>query len=52
MKLIGACSLRSLELEQRRRQAVKLREKGMSYKDIAEIVGVNRNKVSGWYQLW
>ena len=52
MKLKDARSLSPLELEERRKQAVKLRERGMKYSDISEIVGVNRNKVSEWYKLW
>jgi len=52
MKLKDARSLSPVELEERRKQAVKLRESGMNFKDIAEIVGVNRNKVSEWYKLW
>jgi len=52
MDLKDARSLSPLELEERRKQAVKLREKGMNYSDISEIVGVNRNKVSEWYKLW
>ena len=43
MELRDARSLTPSELEERRKQAVKLRKKGMSYTDIAEVVGVNRN---------
>jgi len=39
MKLKDARSLSPLELEERRKQAVKLRERGMKYSDISEIVG-------------
>jgi len=52
MKLRDARNLTSSELEERRKQAVKLRRKGMTYAEIADVVGVNRNKVSEWYKLW
>lgn len=52
MKLKDARCLTALELEERRKQAVKLRKKGMRFAEIADIVGVNRNKVSEWYKIW
>ena len=47
-----ARSISPKELEDRRKQAVKLRERRMNYQEISEIVGVNRNTVSDWYKLW
>jgi transposase len=52
MEMRDARSLSPKELEDRRKQAIKLREGGMKYSDITEIVGVNRNTVSDWYKLW
>lgn len=47
-----ARSLSPTELEERRKQAIKLRERGMKYSEITEIVGVNRNTISDWYKRW
>jgi transposase len=52
MELRDARSLTPSELEERRKQAVKLRKIGMKFADIADIVGVNRNKASEWYRKW
>ncbi len=38
--------------EQLRRQAIRLRKKGHRYVAIAEIVGVHRNTVSHWWQVY
>lgn len=52
MDLRDARTLSPEELYDRRKQAVKLHEKGMSRKDIAAIVGVHRNKAGEWIRLW
>jgi len=52
MEKRDARSLSPKELEERRKKAIKLRESGMKYSDITEIVGVNRNTVSDWYKRW
>jgi transposase len=36
--------------QQLRNQAIRLRKKGMTYRDIAEIVGVNYDTVGRWYR--
>ncbi len=38
--------------EQLRRQAIRLKKKGHRYVEIAEIVGVHRNTVSNWWQVY
>ena len=52
MKMRDARALSPKELEDRRKQAIKLRKTGMKYSDIGDIVGVNRNTVSKWCKLW
>ena len=52
MKLRDARSLSPDELEDRRKLAVKLREGGKTFAEVAAIVGVHRNAVSKWYSLW
>ena len=48
MKKDDARSLSPKTQEQLRRQAVRLKSKGKSFVEIAEIVGVHRNTVSRW----
>lgn len=38
--------------EQLRKQAIRLKRKGTSFVDIAEILGVHRNAVSGWWRIY
>ena len=38
--------------EQMRKQAIRLRKKGKTYVEIAEIVGVHRNTVSNWWKVY
>ncbi len=38
--------------DQLRKQAVRLRKTGMTYRRIAEIVGVNHNTVSRWWRMY
>jgi len=38
--------------EQIRKQAIRLRKKGESFVDIAELLGVHRNTVSGWWHRY
>ena len=52
MELQDARTLPAKQLEERRKQAVLLRQQGMKYADIGDIVGVNRNKVSEWVKMW
>ncbi|MDB4458310.1 winged helix-turn-helix domain-containing protein, partial [Akkermansiaceae bacterium] len=41
------------QLYERRKQAVALRKTGMSFLEIAQIVGVRRRDVGGrWYAMW
>ena len=52
MDLRDARTLNPAELEDRRKLAVKLRKKGKTYAEVAEIVGVHRNAVSKWCSMW
>jgi transposase len=47
-----ARTINSVELTERRIQAVKLYKKGLSRIEIGEIVGVHRNTVGEWLKLW
>lgn len=38
--------------EQLRKQAIRLKKKEMSFVDIAEVLGVHRNAVSGWWRIY
>ncbi len=38
--------------EQLRKQAIRLRKKGKTFKEIAEIVGVNDNTVWKWWKKY
>ena len=38
--------------EQLRKQAIRLRKKGISFVSIAELLGVHRNTVSGWWRRY
>ncbi len=40
------------DLFERRKQAIKLFQKGMKRIEISEIVGVHRNVVGQWIKLW
>jgi transposase len=48
MEKIDARKLKKEVQQQLRQQAVRLRKKGMGYRDIAEIVGVNPDTVGRW----
>ncbi|MBN2641392.1 MAG: IS630 family transposase [Victivallales bacterium] len=47
-----ARTIKPQDLFERRKQAVKLFQKGMSRIEIGEIVGVHRNTVGEWIKLW
>jgi transposase len=47
-----ARTINAVELTERRTQAVKLYEKGLSRQEIGEIVGVHRNTVGQWLKMW
>ena len=52
MELRNARTLSPLELHERRKQAVVMFKKGMSRKDIAELVGAHRVTVGKWIRDW
>jgi len=52
MKLRDACTIPPERLYERREQAVALRKKGMSFLEIAQIVGVRRDVVGQWDAMW
>ena len=52
MEKIDARKLSTEAQEQLRRQAVRLRKRGDSYKSIGEIVGVHPQTVSRWWQKY
>jgi transposase len=47
-----ARTIKPQDLFERRKQAIKLFQKGMSRIEIGEIVGVHRNTVGEWIKLW
>jgi transposase len=52
MALRDARTIGPAALEERRQQAVKLHQEGLSRLKIAEIVGVHRNTVGEWITAW
>jgi len=52
MKFRDARTLPPEQLYERRKQAVALREKGMSFLEVAQIVGVRRDVAGQWYAMW
>lgn len=52
MELRDARTLSPVELEDRRKLAVKLRKSGKTYAEVAAMLGVHRNAVSKWCALW
>lgn len=52
MKFRDARTIPPEQLYERRKQAVALRKKGMSFLEIAQIVGVRRDVVGQWYAMW
>ena len=52
MQKIEARKLTVKELELLRKQAVRLRDKGTQYGEIAEVLGVHRNRVSAWCRAY
>ena len=52
MEIIDARKLPDSAIEEKRRQAVKLRETGMSMKGIASIVGVHHDTVGRWIKAY
>ena len=52
MEKIDARKLPSVALEEKRRQAVKLREKGMTLEEVGEIVGVHPTTVCKWHKAY
>lgn len=52
MAIRNARSISTKELEDRRRQAVHLHQKGMSRSAIAPLVGAHRNAVGRWINEW
>jgi len=52
MQKIDARKLSSKELELLRRQAIRLWVKGKTYVEIAEVVGVHRNRISEWCRAY
>jgi DNA invertase Pin-like site-specific DNA recombinase len=48
MEKTDARKLKKEVQQQLRQQAIRLRKKGMGYRDIAEIVGVNPDTVGRW----
>ena len=47
-----ARTIKPQDLFERRKQAIKLFQKGMKRIEISEIVGVHRNTVGEWIKLW
>lgn len=52
MKLRDARTIPPEQLYERRKQAVELRKKGLSFIEIGKIVGVRRDVVGQWYSMW
>jgi len=52
MKKVDARTLTKETQEQLRKQAIRLRKQGKSYKEIAEVVGVNDNTVWKWWKKY
>ena len=52
MEKVDARTLTKETQEQLRKQAIRLRKKGKSYKEIAEIIGVNDNTVWKWWKKY
>ena len=52
MQKIDARKLTAKELELLRKQAVRLHKKGKKYGEIAEALGVHRNRVSEWCRAY
>ena len=49
MEKIDARKLSPRELSEKRRIAIKLREKGIANKEVAEIVGISAQTISTYY---
>ncbi|WP_299943980.1 winged helix-turn-helix domain-containing protein [uncultured Microbulbifer sp.] len=52
LKKEDARTLSSAAKEEKRKQAIRLREEGYSYKDIADMVGVHFETVGKWYRAY
>ncbi len=52
MKRIDARSLSTDAQQQLRHQAIRLREGGKTYDEIALVVGVHRSTISGWWKAY
>lgn len=52
MKRIDARKLQAAAIEEKRRQAVKLRKKGMTRAEIGDIVGVHADTVGRWLKCY
>jgi len=52
MKILNARQLGPEALFERRKQAVAMHKGGMTYLEIAPLVGAHRNTVGQWIQLW
>ncbi len=52
MEKDDARSLSQQSQEQLRKQAIRLKKRGTSFVDIAEVLGVHRNTVSGWWRIY
>ena len=52
MEKVDARTLTKETQEQLRKQAIRLRKQGKSYKEIAEIIGVNDNTVWKWWKKY
>ncbi len=52
MEKVDARTLTKETQEQLRKQAIRLRKKGKSYKEIGEVIGVNDNTVWKWWKKY
>ncbi|MGV6816682.1 MAG: helix-turn-helix domain-containing protein [Thiotrichales bacterium] len=52
MEKVDARTLKKETQEQLRKQAIRLRQQGKTYKEIAEIIGVNSNTVWKWWKKY
>lgn len=52
MEKIDARTLSTEAQQQLRRQAIRLRQAGRTYDDIAEVVGVHKSTVCGWWKAY
>ena len=52
METQNACTLLPAVQEQLRKQAIRLKQQGMSFVEIAAVVGVHRNTIVKWWQRY